>query len=123
MNSVALLLNSTNTNISEEIFNFNLGLSSLGYTINVFQDEMPPQTEKVYDYVFIDQLAFSCHGLEKAIDMTNDSRWKDSGIFLIVSKPLSKSEKNIVSQFRIKTITKPILPVSLLRKFRGLERQ
>lgn len=123
MNRVALVLNPGNSNISEEIFNFNLGLSSLGYTITIFKDEVPTQDDIYFDYIFVDQLAFSFCGLERAIEISKNTKPNGSSVFLIVSKPLSKSEKNIASQFQIKIITKPILPVSLLRKFRGLERQ
>ena len=122
MNSVALVLNSHNINITEEVFNFNLGLTSLGYNLKTYKDEVPSFEKESYGIVFVDQLAFNCSGIEKAVEFSENMNLKHSVIFLVVSKPLSKSEKNIVSQYRIKTITKPVLPISLLRKFRGLER-
>lgn len=122
MNNIALVLNPQNINISDEVFNFNLGLNSLGYHVVTFINESPSLEQGPYGFVFVDQLSFDCLGISKAVEFSSNDQFKGATIFLILSKPLSKSEKNIVSQHRIKTITKPILPISLLRKFRGLER-
>lgn len=123
MKQAVLILNPLNTNLSEEVFNFSLGLSSLGIDVIVLKNEMPDFDKTNFDYIFVDQLAFNCCGLDRSILISNSSEARKSIVFLVVSKPLTRSERNIVTQHRIKTMSKPILPISLLRKFRGLERQ
>lgn len=124
MKKALLIANDFNSNLKDEIINLNLSLSHLGINLSTVKDA--PATDASldgYDFIFVDQLAMNFKGLDFLVHLKANNKINfQTEVFLLVSKSLTKSERNLSNIHEITTLSKPVLPISFIKKFRGMNR-
>tara|TARA_R110000868_G_scaffold136049_5_gene348806 strand:- start:630 stop:1010 length:381 start_codon:yes stop_codon:yes gene_type:complete len=76
-----------------------------------------------YSIILIDQLAFNCKGLSKALEIETRLRdSKNADVILTKSNVLTKNEKRLLIDSNIILMTKPLLATSLARKINSLDK-